>query len=543
MAASAEIRPEANTSAPPDFIDTFVSFVLGLSDDQSVATVEAALQARATDVGIAIPPSIPSLSKVHAPVDRPLLAELERSSEPGMSCSSPSSSNSSLEVRGSLDRSSVALSTSQPSHRRDSFTSQSSISHVSVLSQPLPTTLRPRPNKHLRTLSFPRIVPRSDIYSPGDYYKPASTHNYITRGLARFRRRRSDQQKEDRPSSAVSSGHTPSDVAVCNEVNAQSVDILAEELAVRAQIGAVPIVRFVQHTEAREDSISTSLHKPSMRRLSNPPAAVEEVSYRPEVQAHPSELLASNLLKAQRVPEFSKVCLEHRRQRDKFLQWDCERRAELISSAASCMRQVYQAFDKETTALAETPLMYFKHAATLSRVEDLHIAAESNLRTTQASEIRNTATALRHMEAYCRGESTNGAPHHRTVSDQDRNELVKMRRLRDNMGNRHQSAVNVLRGEQSVRLSARMQRHEKVLEQLETGHQQSLQKCQRSLDSALRLWAQQSRYCKEVLQRWWEIETRLCLKEHAHLVPLSADLPLPLPTLTLSAGGEQPDSL
>lgn len=168
-----------------------------------------------------------------------------------------------------------------------------------------------------------------------------------------------------------------------------------------------------------------------------------------------------------------------------------------------------------------------QHAATLADVEDKHILAEADLRSVQATEQRNVDTALRHMTAFCRGKSVNGETHNRPISDQNYQELAKTQRMRDTMEARHQNAVNVLRGEQTVRINARLRRNEAELDRLQRHHDRDVEQLQQDLNSAMDEWSQTIAYQKAVLERWWLIESQLCLSKFGHAVELSADAPLP----------------
>ena len=149
------------------------------------------------------------------------------------------------------------------------------------------------------------------------------------------------------------------------------------------------------------------------------------------------------------------------------------------------------------------------------------------MRTAQQTERRNTATALKHMEAYCRGESSNGEPHNRFVTEQDRRELDKARWGRDSMEIRHQSAINVLRGEQSQRLRLRLQRQAKEIEQLEFKEQKELQRLQEVSDLELREWEAAAQAKKDKLHSWWVLETEIWRKQHKDDMGVSIDEDLP----------------
>jgi len=245
-----------------------------------------------------------------------------------------------------------------------------------------------------------------------------------------------------------------------------------------------------------------------------------------------------NLAEVLELPDFRLLHIKHRTQRDRLLVWDQMRRKALQAAYARRKDDITQEYECLQECLSDQVshlrgsgfylvLTFRQHAAALSKTEDLHVMAEASLRTAQQTERRNLATALKHMEAYCRGESSNGESHNRTVTEQDRRELEKARWGRDNMDIRHQSAINVLRGEQSQRLKGRLQRQVKEIEQLETKEQKELQGIQKSLDDELRDWGAVVQAKKEKLQKWWALETEIWRKQHKDETGESVDEDLP----------------
>ena len=106
------------------------------------------------------------------------------------------------------------------------------------------------------------------------------------------------------------------------------------------------------------------------------------------------------------------------------------------------------------------------HGNAMSEAEDKQVKAEADMREAHEQEKRDNATALKHMEAYCAGTYSTGEAHSRTVTDQDRAELEKAKRTRDAMDPKHESAINVLRGEQGRRMRLRQQRQDKEVQEL-----------------------------------------------------------------------------
>lgn len=148
-----------------------------------------------------------------------------------------------------------------------------------------------------------------------------------------------------------------------------------------------------------------------------------------------------------------------------------------------------------------------QHEITIADVEDKHVAAEASLREKHNTAKRNTAIALRHMEAYCRGESANGQLHNRLVNDQDRRELERTRNARDQMDSRQESAINVLRGEQNRRMKLRLQRQDSELEQLQNRQDKAVAAAQTDYDDQMTEWEDEVSAKRGQLEGWWILET------------------------------------
>jgi len=92
---------------------------------------------------------------------------------------------------------------------------------------------------------------------------------------------------------------------------------------------------------------------------------------------------------------------------------------------------------------------------------------------------------------------------------------------------RHQSAINVLRGEQNQRLRLRLQRQAKEIEQLDSKEQKDLQRLQHASDDELRAWEAAAQAKKEKLRSWWVLETEIWRKQHKYETGVSIDEVLP----------------
>lgn len=166
-------------------------------------------------------------------------------------------------------------------------------------------------------------------------------------------------------------------------------------------------------------------------------------------------------------------------QRDRFLAWAVEQRADLIDKHDKFrhdMRTMHEAVAEE---------MQERHASATSDAEDKQVKAEADLREVQEKEQCDNATALKHLEAYCAGTYSNGDSHDRPITDQARLELDKARWHRDSMPVRHASAINVLRGEQNRRLRLRALRQDRELQDLRRQQRKEELELERSCNSEL----------------------------------------------------------
>lgn len=157
-------------------------------------------------------------------------------------------------------------------------------------------------------------------------------------------------------------------------------------------------------------------------------------------------------------------------QRDRFLRWVDRQWMRLKTEHESMRADIKQKHESTGEDLAE------HHASAMAEAEDKQVKAEADMRETHNQERRDSATALKHMEAYCAGTYSTGEPHNRTITEQDRAELDKARRTRDQMDTKHESQINVLRGEQSRRMRLRAQRQDRELQ--ETRRQQRQEELQ-----------------------------------------------------------------
>lgn len=227
----------------------------------------------------------------------------------------------------------------------------------------------------------------------------------------------------------------------------------------------------------------------------------------PTQNTPPTEEMKRNLDKAMEMPDFKELRQTQERQRDVFLAWVKRKRQGVIDGYAMRKLQLLPFFERQKDQLAE------KQSAAIARIEDKHVADEHEMRQGHEVETRNNAIALKHMEAYCRGETTSGEDHGRTITDRDLAELTKARRARDQMDAKHSGAISVLRGEQGLRINQRLLKQEEELAGLEKRQAKELESLQRECDDIVRDWDEETQRRQSKLQRWWDIELEIWRKK------------------------------
>ncbi|KAK0784783.1 hypothetical protein LTR02_000660 [Friedmanniomyces endolithicus] len=161
-------------------------------------------------------------------------------------------------------------------------------------------------------------------------------------------------------------------------------------------------------------------------------------------------------------------------QLDRFIAWTSKQKAEL-EAQQGLLREQLKA--RHSAALEE---LEEEHSAAMAEAEDKQVKAEADMRTSHDREKRDNVTALKYMEAYCAGRYSSGELHNRLVTAQDHIELDKTKRARERMDGRQESAINVLRGEQSRRMRLRAQRQEKEEQELQRGQRREELELERS---------------------------------------------------------------
>jgi hypothetical protein len=158
--------------------------------------------------------------------------------------------------------------------------------------------------------------------------------------------------------------------------------------------------------------------------------------------------------------DFRQLHTEQTELLERFIVWIDRQRTELKSKHDQLRNTMRTHHESAADDLLE------HHESAMAEAEDKQVKAEADMRETHLQEVRDNATALKHMESYCEGTYSTGEPHNRTITDQDRAELEKTRRIRDSLDAKHSSAINVLRGEQGRRMKLRAQRQEREVQEL-----------------------------------------------------------------------------
>ncbi|EME86885.1 uncharacterized protein MYCFIDRAFT_77311 [Pseudocercospora fijiensis CIRAD86] len=194
-------------------------------------------------------------------------------------------------------------------------------------------------------------------------------------------------------------------------------------------------------------------------------------------------------------------------QRDRFLAWADKQ----LSEAQARHEQLRDAMKTQHEAAVEDLLE--GHASAVAEAEDKQVKAECDMREYHVKERQDTATALRHMEAFCGGTYSNGEPHNRTITEHDRAELDKARRAWSQMDAKHESAINVLRGEQGRRLRLRAQRQEREVQELKRQQRREELEQERGFTSELS-GLDESKSEKGGKIRWrWELQMSILGKK------------------------------
>jgi hypothetical protein len=92
--------------------------------------------------------------------------------------------------------------------------------------------------------------------------------------------------------------------------------------------------------------------------------------------------------------------------------------------------------------------------------------AEHDLRQTHDMETQNVATAIKHIEAYCRANGQSH-PERPQVTEEDFKTLDRQRMIQQNLPKKHEDAINVLRARQERAMKNKIRKQEAELSSLD----------------------------------------------------------------------------
>ena len=247
-------------------------------------------------------------------------------------------------------------------------------------------------------------------------------------------------------------------------------------------------------SEARD---SVTMQRPVVSRTGSDESKVDSVAPESRIKTKAEETR----------PEIKQLRKEQTKLHDRFIAWIETGRAQLSEKHERWRRDMRARHEAAAESLEE------HHAHSMSEAEDKQVQAEADLRLAHDQESRDTATALKHMEAYCAGTYVStGEPHGRIVTAQDLAGLENARRVREGLEARHASAINVLRGEQARRLKLRGQRQERELVEMRRGQRKEELEGERLGREEFRGFEEFVEGRWVVLRRRWEAQERVKVK-------------------------------
>ena len=214
--------------------------------------------------------------------------------------------------------------------------------------------------------------------------------------------------------------------------------------------------------------------------------------------------------KLQHRADFKQLQEEHDKLLERFSKWVEGERKALELKHESSRADMKAQHESRTEELLE------RHASGTAEAEDKQVKAEADMRETHAQEKRDNATALKHMEAYCAGTYSTGKANNRIVTEQDVAELEKTRRIRDGMDSKHESAINVLRGEQGRRMRLRGQRQEKELQELRRAQRKEELEFERACTSEINRFEDLKEEKSKKIRSRWEVQVAVFTKKIAN---------------------------
>ncbi|WPH01812.1 Hypothetical protein R9X50_00466600 [Acrodontium crateriforme] len=251
---------------------------------------------------------------------------------------------------------------------------------------------------------------------------------------------------------------------------------------------------------SRRDSVATGLPMSSIR---------PEFHHSPARDSDADSLLpkmGKDLDHVLDLPEFRILRQQQGDLLDRFVAWTEQRRSNLDRQNQETRRELKTRHELDVEAMMD------HHLTVLADAEDKQVKAEADLREFQEQELRDNATALKHMEAYCAGTYSTGDPHHRLVTEQDRIELEKRRGIRAVLETKHANGINVLRGEQSRRMRSREHRQAKELQDLLRAHQVEEHHLEQAFAQSFLLLDEEIAEKKMRIRARWQLQIAIFIK-------------------------------
>lgn len=170
-----------------------------------------------------------------------------------------------------------------------------------------------------------------------------------------------------------------------------------------------------------------------------------------------------------------------------------------------------------------------KHAQALEQLEESQISAELEIRKAHAEEHQKVATALKYMEAYVNGRGNYGSEIKHAVTEEDRKKLKRQQDYQNNLDNKHESAINVLRAKQERETKLRMEKQRLELTQTD-------KECEQKKLALKVQFQRDSQKLEELIQARrrraaarWDLQNQMWKKEYErkHGAPFAGRLPHP----------------
>lgn len=191
-------------------------------------------------------------------------------------------------------------------------------------------------------------------------------------------------------------------------------------------------------------------------------------------------------IKEQQKEEFERVSL-----------FECNQRKALLAHHQRTLRQLTAQHKASREEQEE------QHLEDIDTLEEKQITVEHDMRTAHEQETKNIATALKFMEGYCLDINVDDPEHARLVTEEDFRKLDRQRLIQQNLPQKHQNAINVLRAKQERETKRRLEKQEQELEKKDADFEKQIaakeKEHKKQLDTLDRLIDSRR---KRLMQRW-----------------------------------------